>query len=106
MTVAHSSSWQVITGIGLMLIGAALQWANKVVLIGGQGHISRTLQIEASAHSRAIANKHIHTHTYVHSPWTNSGICASLRQSEAEQNAWLFSATRYTFFLKGFHIHS
>lgn len=63
MTVAHSSSWQVITGIGLMLIGAALQWANKVVLIGGQGHISRTLQIEASAHSRAIANKHIHTHT-------------------------------------------
>lgn len=51
MTVAHSSSWQVITGIGLMLIGAALQWANKVVLIGGQGHISRTLQIEASAHS-------------------------------------------------------
>lgn len=65
MTVAHSSSWPVITGIGLMLIGAALQWANKVVLIGGQGHISRTLQIEASAHSRAIANKHIHTHTHV-----------------------------------------
>lgn len=83
MTVAHSSSWQVITGIGLMLIGAALQWANKVVLIGGQGHISRTLQIEASAHSRAIANKHIHTRTCTVPGQTVASVllCGSLRLS-------------------------
>lgn len=36
MAAAHSGSWQVVTGIGLMLIGAALQWANKAVLIGGK----------------------------------------------------------------------
>lgn len=46
MAAAHSGSRQVVTGIGLMLIGSALQWANKAVLIGGHGHISRTSQTE------------------------------------------------------------
>lgn len=58
MEAAHSGSWQVVTGIGLMIIGATLQWANKAVLIGGQGHISRTSQT-----ALAIANKHTHTCT-------------------------------------------
>lgn len=105
--VAHSGSWQVVTGIGLMLIGAALRWANKAALIGGQGHISRTSQTEASA---ALLSRSKQTHTYTHSSWTNSGICASQRQSEAEQNALLlflffFFATRHAIFLKGIHIH-
>lgn len=59
--MAHSGSWQVVTGIGLMLIGAALQWANKAVLIGGQGHISRTSQTEASA---ALLSNHGQTHSH------------------------------------------
>lgn len=92
VATAHSGSWQVVTGIGLMLIGAALQWANKAVLIGGQGHISRTSQTEASA---ALLSNCKQTHTHMHNPWTNSGICASPRQSEAEQNVWLFSATSF-----------
>lgn len=57
-----------------MLIGAALQWANKVVLIGGQGHISRTYQTEASA---AFLSNCKQTHTHMYGPWTNSGICFS-----------------------------
>lgn len=101
MAAAHNGSWQFGTGIGLTLIGAALQWPNKAVLIGGQGHISRTSQTEASA--ALLSDKQTHTHT--NKPWTNSGICASQRQSEAERNAWLFSATSYTIFLKRFHIH-
>lgn len=63
MAQARSGSWQVGSGIGLMLIGAALQWANKAALIGGQGHISRTPQTEASA--TLLSNcKQTHTHTY------------------------------------------
>lgn len=61
--VARSSSWQVVTGIGLMLIGAALQWANKAMLIGGQGHNSRTFQTGASA---KLMRNCIHTNSYMH----------------------------------------
>lgn len=49
MAPAHSGSWQVVTGIGLILIEVPLRWANKAALIGGRGHISRTPQTEASA---------------------------------------------------------
>lgn len=61
MVPAHSGSWQVVASVGLMLIGAALQWANKVTLIGGQGDISRTPQAEASA---ALLRNCKQTHTY------------------------------------------
>lgn len=60
---ARSGSWQVVTGIGLMLIRAALQWANTAVLIGGQGHISRTSQTGASA-TLLTNGKQIHTHRH------------------------------------------
>lgn len=63
MALAHCGSWQVVTGIALMLIGAALQWTNKAALIGGQGHISRTPQTEASA---ALLSNGKQTHTYTH----------------------------------------
>ena len=73
MAVAHSGSLQVVTGIGLMLIGAALRWANKAVLIGGQGHISRTSQTEASA---ALLSNCKQTHTLTHT-------CTGLGQTVA-----------------------